>query len=154
MEIVLNTAIRRHRPGMIIVDYLQLLSPRKTAGMNREQQIAHMSRRLKNLTQIHRIPVIVLSQMSREYEKENRLPRKSDLRESGALEQDADRIWFLHMDDKAEPVGGITPMKLIQAKGRSTGEAVMDVGFEKRLTKFRFDLPAGWNKLDNGGTGY
>jgi replicative DNA helicase len=133
------SGIRRHKPGLIIIDYLQLLSPRVTQGMNREQQIAHMSRRLKNITTIHRIPVIVLSQMSREYEKEEREPRKSDLRESGSLEQDADRIWFLHHDVKDDMIGGNLPMHLIQAKGRSTGEGRMRVHFKLNTTKFLFD---------------
>ena len=133
------SGIRKHKPRLIIIDYLQLLQPRVTQGMNREQQIAYMSRRLKNITTIHRIPVIVLSQMSREYEKEEREPRKSDLRESGSLEQDADRIWFLHYDKKEDPVYGRTPMHLIQAKGRSTGEGRMKVHFHKKVTEFLFD---------------
>ncbi len=133
------SGIRKHKPGLIIIDYLQLLAPRMTQGMNREQQIAYMSRRLKNITTIHRVPVIVLSQMSREYEKEEREPRKSDLRESGSLEQDADRIWFLHHDVKDEKVNGNLPMHLIQAKGRSTGEARMRVHFKLNTTKFLFD---------------
>ena len=136
----IQTGLRKHKPGLIIIDYLQLLAPRKTQGMNREQQIAHMSRRLKNITTVHRVPIICLSQMSREYEKEEREPRKSDLRESGSLEQDADRVWFLHDNKKDEKENGNLPMHLIQAKGRSTGEGRMRVHFKLNTTKFLFDM--------------
>ena len=145
VEHYILTELRKHRPGLIIIDYLQLLQPRRTQGMNREQQIAYMSRRIKNITTTKRVPIVALSQMSREYEKEEREPRKSDLRESGSLEQDADRIWFIHKPKESEPEFGVLPMKLIQAKGRSTGEAVMNVGFERHLTRFRFDRKEDWS---------
>jgi replicative DNA helicase len=107
--------------------------------MNREQQVAFMSRRFKQLALQYRIPIIALAQMSRGYEKENRKPRLSDLRESGSLEQDADRVWFLHQEADAQPIGSAYPVELIQAKCRGGSERSLDIGFQKNITKFVFN---------------
>jgi replicative DNA helicase len=83
-----------HHLGLIVIDYLQLLSgtdPR----MPREQQIAEISRGIKSMAKELNIPVLVLSQLNRESERESRQPRLSDLRESGAIEQDADLVLLL-----------------------------------------------------------
>lgn len=86
---------RKKELGLIIVDYLQLMKPE--SGGNREQEIAGMSRELKMLAQDYEVPVIVLSQLSREIEKrDSGVPQLSDLRESGAIEQDADDVLFLY----------------------------------------------------------
>ena len=83
--------------GLVVIDYLQLIEV--SADMKkapREQQVAQMSRRLKLMPKRIGCPVLILAQLNRESEKENRPPRKSDLRESGSIEQDADRIWLLY----------------------------------------------------------
>lgn len=81
--------------GIIFVDYLQLVTPSGDEN-NREQEISKISRGLKNLAQSLNIPVIALSQLSREIEKRNsKVPQLSDLRESGSLEQDADVVIFI-----------------------------------------------------------
>lgn len=82
---------RKHQLGTIIVDYCQLIKP-MTRGLIREQQIAEISRELKLLAKDLNIPVVLLAQLNRESEKDNRKPVMSDLRESGALEADADSI--------------------------------------------------------------
>lgn len=86
--------------GMIIIDYLQLMSgTAENRNSNREQEISNISRSLKGLAKELQVPIIALSQLSREVEKRkdgNKMPQLSDLRESGAIEQDADMVMFLY----------------------------------------------------------
>src|SRR6476620_7574553 len=90
----------KHNIGMIIIDYLQLMSgTHENRNGNREQEISKISRDLKGLSKELGIPIIALSQLSREVEKRkegNKMPQLSDLRESGAIEQDADMVMFLY----------------------------------------------------------
>ena len=90
----------KHNVGIIIIDYLQLMSgTSENKGGNREQEISRISRDLKGLAKELHIPIIALSQLSREVEKRkegNKMPQLSDLRESGAIEQDADMVMFLY----------------------------------------------------------
>ncbi len=90
----------KHNIGMIIIDYLQLMSgTNENRNGNREQEISKISRDLKGLAKELAIPIIALSQLSREVEKRkegNKMPQLSDLRESGAIEQDADMVMFLY----------------------------------------------------------
>src|SRR5438045_9059368 len=80
--------------GFIVVDYLQLLSP-TDSRTPREKQVAEASRGLKALAKELNVPVLVLSQLNRSSEKENRTPRLADLRESGSIEQEADVVLML-----------------------------------------------------------
>ena len=90
----------KHNIGMVIIDYLQLMSGTgENRNANREQEISKISRDLKGLAKELGIPIIALSQLSREVEKRkegNKIPQLSDLRESGAIEQDADMVMFLY----------------------------------------------------------
>ncbi len=87
--------------GLIIVDYLQLMVPTQTRGSdNLVQQVTEISRSLKNLARELDVPVLALSQLSREVEKRGGRPRLSDLRDSGSIEQDADVVMFIHREDK------------------------------------------------------
>src|SRR5437868_2099780 len=90
----------KHNVGLIIIDYLQLMSGAgENRNGNREQEISRISRDLKGLAKELQVPIIALSQLSREVEKRkegNKIPQLSDLRESGAIEQDADVVMFMY----------------------------------------------------------
>ena len=120
--------------GLIVIDYLQLIVP-TDRRVNREQQVAEMSRRCKQMAGHIGCPVIILAQLNREAEKHNRRPILSDLRESGAIEQDSDRVWFIHQDPKdcISAESSVQELALIQAKCRG---GPPNVG-----VKFRFDMP-------------
>lgn len=124
---------------LIIIDYLQLMTLPRDRD-NRQQEIAEISRALKILAKDMKIPVVALSQLNRMLEtREDKRPRLADLRESGAIEQDADLVMFIYRDeyyypDKTEKPG---VAEIIIGKNRhgSTGSA--DLFFDKEYTKFR-----------------
>lgn len=112
-----------HKVGLIIVDYLQLVNPGKKLE-NRVQEVSTVSQALKNLARELKVPVIALSQLSRAIEhRGERKPQLADLRESGAIEQDADVVMFLYPADD-ENTGSTKAINLFVAKHRNgrTGE--------------------------------
>lgn len=91
----------RQKLDVCIVDYLQLVEP-DDRGVNREQQVASISRGLKRVAMQTGVALVVLSQLNRDVEKrDDKRPRLSDLRESGSIEQDADQVWLLHRPNAA-----------------------------------------------------
>jgi replicative DNA helicase len=97
--------VNKHNVGIIIIDYLQLMSGSSdNKNGNREQEISNISRNLKALAKELNIPIIALSQLSRAVEtrKESKIPQLSDLRESGAIEQDADMVMFIYRPEYHE----------------------------------------------------
>lgn len=88
---------------LMVVDYLQLVPPTKNEGKgSRVYEIEHVTKSFKQLAVKHQIPVVLLSQLSRDAEKEGRPPRLSDLRDSGAIEQDADLVLFIHRKSRGD----------------------------------------------------
>ena len=111
--------------GLVVIDYLQLVQGSGKRNSSREQEISEISRSLKILAKELDVPVIALSQLSRSAEKrDDKRPMLSDLRESGAIEQDADIVMFLYRDgyyDEASEDGNIAEVILAKHRGGSTG---------------------------------
>lgn len=127
--------------GLIIVDYLQLMQPAKRNTESRQVEIAEISRGLKILAKDLKVPIIALSQLSRDVEKrKGGKPVLSDLRESGAIEQDADIVMFLDRntmagdDDPDRPSQGMA--ELIIAKHRNGPVGVVKLAFRSMYTRF------------------
>ena len=124
--------------GLIVVDYLQLMSGRAGAE-NRQVEVSEISRGLKILARELECPVIGLSQLSRTLEmRQDKRPMLADLRESGAIEQDADVVMFLYRDEVYNPGGESEGMaEVIVAKHRSGPTGTINLGFVPRFTSFR-----------------
>ena len=125
----------RYKLGLIVVDYLQLLSP-SDPTMPREQQVAEVSRGLKAMAKELDLPVLVLSQLNRSSEKENRAPRLSDLRESGSIEQDADVVLMLAPPKDSDEKFQAAAYDLIVAKQRNGPVGQLQLTFLKDITRF------------------
>lgn len=130
----------------IIVDYLQRYDPQQERGETRDIAIGRMTMALKDIAVSLKIPVVLLAQLGRDVEKESRAPRLSDLRESGNIEQDADRVLFIHAPEERrdgstqdlldQSIASIE-VNIIQAKGRSDGVAIVPMDFHRPTTSFR-----------------
>jgi replicative DNA helicase len=130
---------------LFVVDYLQLLHSNSRRAENRQQEIAEISGGLKALAKELKVPVLVLSQLNRELEKRGpgERPRLSDLRESGAIEQDADLVGLLYRETKNKDGDEETDMeqdaiavKLFIAKQRNGPTGDVDLTFLKSYTRF------------------
>ncbi len=128
-----------HGIELLVVDYLQLVSGSGRRYESRNQEVTEISRGLKNLAKELNIPIIAISQLNREVEKRagNRKPQLSDLRESGAIEQDADLILFISREEMRNPTednSGITEITIAKQRNGATGS--FQLIFLKQFTKF------------------
>jgi len=133
----------QHDVNIIIVDYLQLMTAGTDTRGNREQEVSTISRSLKAIAKELNVPIIALSQLSRAVEsREGKRPQLSDLRESGAIEQDADIVCFIHRpeyfgiteDESGNSLLGVA--EIIIAKHRNGATADVHLRFKKELAKF------------------
>ncbi len=150
-EIAASARRLRRKEGslaLIVVDYLQLIEPENSRDP-RQEQVAKMSRRLKQLAREMNVPVLVLSQLNRQGEAtSDHLPRLSHLRESGAIEQDADVVIFVHREeyyrhgDEQKEFEG--QAEIIIAKQRNGPTGQVRVRWQKDFTRFVNDEPHEW----------
>ena len=125
----------KHALSLVIVDYLQLMSGDSRAE-NRQQEVANISRSMKQLARELDVPVIAVSQLNRSPEaRADREPQLADLRESGAIEQDADMVMFLYEDPSDPSSKGVVKLKI--AKNRNGPTGIVRLGFVRDYTKFR-----------------
>ena len=134
---------QQHGVRLFVIDYLQLLHSTSRRAENRQQEIADISSGVKALAKELEVPVIVLAQLNREIEKEkNRKPRMADLRESGAIEQDADLVAMLYRASSDDDDGGADasqeaiPVNLLIAKQRNGPTGDVHLTFLKSYTRF------------------
>ena len=124
---------------LVLIDYLQLMTLTREKD-NRQQEISEISRALKILAKDMKIPVVALSQLNRAAEsREDKRPKLADLRESGAIEQDADLVMFIYRDEYYYPETTHKPgiAEIIISKSRHGATGNLELGFEKEFTLFR-----------------
>lgn len=136
--------VSKYKVGLIIIDYLQLMSGMRDKNGNREQEISNISRNLKALAKDLNVPIIALSQLSRKVEDRagKKEPQLSDLRESGAIEQDADAVLFIYRpeyyevkaNEMGESTNGLTEIKI--AKHRNGTLGIVQLRAELAIQKF------------------
>ena len=125
--------------GLVVIDYLQLIDSSSKYSGSRQQEVSEISRSLKTMALELEVPVIALSQLSRNVEKrEDKRPVLSDLRESGSIEQDADIVAALHAPDVEAPADDNlpVPIQLIILKHRNGPIATIDLLFKKKTSTF------------------
>ncbi len=128
----------RHGLSLLIVDYLQLMEPRR-ASDNMVQQVTEISRSLKGLARELNVPVLAVSQLSRAVEQRSpQIPRLSDLRESGSIEQDADVVLFIYREDREkEHTDRKNIIDIIIAKHRNGPVGKIELYFDEKTVGFR-----------------
>ncbi len=136
MRSVCRRVRAEHGLGLIIVDYLQLMSASKNFD-NMVNQVTEISRSLKALAKEFDVPVIALSQLSRAVESRGGRPRLSDLRDSGSIEQDADVVMFIHREDKGKDESERTNIaEILIEKHRNGPVGKVDLYFDEKSTTF------------------
>jgi replicative DNA helicase len=145
---------RKNKLGLLVIDYLQLIEPDNPKDQ-RQEQVARIARRLKGLARELKVPVLCLAQLNRQAEvtKENR-PRLSHLRESGAIEQDADVVMFVHREEyyhspkEVEERGLAGQAELILAKQRNGPTDEVKLIWRKDYTRFEPAAGEPWRGID------
>jgi replicative DNA helicase len=138
LRISANARRLKHRQGirLVVIDYLQLIEPENRRDP-RQEQVAQISRRLKHLARELEVPVVALAQVNRASEdRQDHRPRLSDLRESGAIEQDADTVMLLHRPDRYEPGQREGVIEVIVAKQRNGPTGEITLSFEKQYMRY------------------
>ena len=152
-QVDLATGEKKQRVGLVVVDYLQLMRGREGA-QSREQEISEISRGLKQLAKELSLPVIALSQLNRAVEtrgEKSKRPQLSDLRESGAIEQDADNICFIYRDDYYNKDSAERAVaELIVAKQRNGPTDTARVRFDAQYTRFDNLAEGEYDERDEG----
>jgi len=134
--------LQKQKLDLVVVDYLQLMgtATSRSRAENRQQQIAEISRMLKVMARDLEVPVLALSQLSREVDRAGRRPRLADLRESGAIEQDADVVMFLHdpnrQEEEASYLQEISEIDLIIEKNRQGERMTVTLDWNPRILTF------------------
>lgn len=152
-----RTMWQQHGIKLFVIDYLQLLHSNNRRNDNRQQEIAEISGGVKALAKELKVPIIVLSQLNRELEKRGpgERPRMSDLRESGAIEQDADLVGLLYKevkkneDEDAHEDYDTIPVKLYVAKQRNGPTGDVDLIFRRQFTRFETASKIAQEDADN-----
>src|SRR5579872_5403877 len=128
---------RKNGIRLVVIDYLQLIEPEDKRAP-REQQIAQITRRLKFLAKELSVPVVALAQLNRGVElRDDKRPRLADLRESGAIEQDADIVMFLHRPEMYDPEDRPGEAEVIVAKHRNGPTGIVRLSFKKQHMQFQ-----------------
>lgn len=133
--------LQQEPPGLIIIDYLQLMHDSEKNTKNRTEELSKITRNLKNIAREYNIPIIALSQLSRNVEnRPKQRPVLSDLRESGSIEQDADLVLMLTqkeiLNTKVPENTAVKEIDLIIAKHRNGPVGIVSLEFDKKYTKF------------------
>jgi replicative DNA helicase len=139
--------------GLIVIDYLQLIEPDRLED-SRQEQVARMTRRLKGLAREAKVPVLCLAQLNRQAEdSRDHRPRLSHLRESGAIEQDADVVMFVHREEyylrgeEQKEYEGVA--EIIVAKQRNGPVGEVELRWEKKFTRFQNLAPKRLQEFDD-----
>lgn len=143
---------REGRLGLIVIDYLQLCEPDNPKDP-RQEQVARMTRRLKGLAREIQTPILCLAQLNRQAESGDNIPRMAHLRESGAIEQDADVVMFVHREeyyhrgDDAAQYAGLA--KIVLAKQRNGPVGDVDLVWKRDYTRFENKAPERYGEFDS-----
>ena len=136
---------REKRLGLVVVDYLQLMETRSRKNSSRAEDVAEVSRAMKRLAKALRCPVLALSQLNRALEgRANKRPMLADLRESGALEQDADVVGLLHRPGYGNPQADQGAAERILAKNRNGATDTLALIWEGKYMRFSDPNGQGW----------
>jgi replicative DNA helicase len=132
-----DAKVKCRKLGLVVVDYLQLMKGIREKGDNREREVASISQGLKNLAKNLKLPVLALSQLNRSVEKKgsDKRPQLSDLRESGAIENDADSVWLLYRDSYYNKDAG-PEVEIDVAKQRNGPTGVTKLHFDAKHMRY------------------